>query len=133
MRRSALKHLPCPPALPLLVAGLVLPACRQATRLGESVEVQGALSRSHPGTTVRVAWVNGLHHLEVRLDGPDFRSIPDSQLHPNAAAIAREVLAQFPAASPPDTITVGFVTDHLPGPIAGTRTVSISFLGNAIP
>ena len=117
-------------ALGSLLVGL---ACRQIAEVSESAELQRALATHFPDTHVQVAWVNGLHHIEVDLDGPSFNALPDSEIRPRAAGIARLTLSSFPARRPPDTITVAFVTAHLPGQISATRLVSVSFPSSAIP
>jgi hypothetical protein len=123
------------PTLPLVLLAtcLALPACRQTAQLAEGAQLQTELTRRYPGTRVQVSWVNGFHYLSVQLDGPAFAALPESLVHTRAAQIAHEVVAQFPAARPPDTISVGFVTDHLPGAVPGIRAVSVAFPGTAIP
>lgn len=96
-------------AVATLTSLMSLGACAKVGQMAETLELRHNLGERYRGANVEVAWVNGLRHLKVTLDGQAFRTLADSEYRPTADSIARVALGYFPSTRQLDSITVAFV------------------------
>ncbi|MCH7876193.1 MAG: hypothetical protein IH965_12950 [Gemmatimonadetes bacterium] len=115
------------PRIPLfVVTTLCLAGCSTIGQMVETVELKTDLENRYDGTDVELAWVNGLDHLEVTLDGPSFRALPDSAIPALAMEVAHVALAHFPEARRPDSVTVSLIRERSGGMMFLKRTQYVS-------
>lgn len=93
----------------ILASMMWLGACAKVGQMAETLELRHNLGERYRGANVEVAWVNGVRHLKVTLDGQAFRTLADSEYRPTADSIARAALGYFPSTRQLDSITVAFV------------------------
>ncbi len=84
-------------------------ACSAGEEFSGAQELRSALEAQYPQTRISLALVNGVAHLQVTVDGPAFRSLPDTAVRPKAREVAQFALTRYPRADQLHTVTVQFV------------------------
>ena len=86
--------------------------------------LQAGLAEEYGDSAVKVAFVNGLHHIEVTLEDSASAGLDESTARDRAARVARFVMEHYERASELERVSVEFVVERSG---LSSRSISVEF------